>query len=1516
MIILSIIAVLLVSLAFTIPSVQTGAARWGTRKASEWLGARVELSKLAITFPLTITVEDFYVEDFQGDTMIYVSHVEAPVKSIIPRPLHLHFGQVSLRDGGFTLHEDDHDNINIKEVVERIKSARKPDKKRDFRIEFDAIRGARLRYSQYLNLKEFDSPINYGNMIIDLDTLCLNEFKVIDDSVCMSLQGASFNEISGFRVDTLRSDNIMVHEGKVWLDNVGIINSDTRMIMPKIHLTGRSWDTYSSYIDSVRTNVVAHNSTITTRTLAYFADIFQNIDLTATNLNCSVDNVLSRFEGHVTSADIEGVGIVADFTSRGLPDFPTTVWDLNIRSVNADAEAVQALVKGVTQKTLPQSIEKMLATQGRMRVGGTLRGSMENFKTDLTLSALSGVAHVHAAMKKRTEGGYTTNYRVSTSDFALSRLLSTPKIGNITLDASLNGALTAEGFDADYKVAVDSVRLLDYTYGGINGEGTIDRQCITTAIESRDPNLKFGLHATADFNEPKPLYLADLKVSRGDLRALGFNHRDSVAVIAFDAWVNMELTGLDDLAGEAYITNSTYHFNDEVLYGERIMLMGHNNEQSKYLKFESKFADAEFRSRLSYNDILAYLGSFADNYLPLLETQKPKRRKVRTTTQADINDYAMLSVRCKDVKNLTRSIAEGLQIADGTTLRFMFNPVSEDFSLTASSDYLEYNDMFATGLNVNADNKNDSLAMRLTAGNLYVKQLYIPNLRVQGGAKNHNLSLSTRFANTEEKYSAMLGLRTFMTQTENGRAVEVFVTPSHITNDNKTWYINSEGIVYDTARIAVRNFVISSPSKGGLGGVDTDSLRIDGVASRSYRDTLRVSLSNMDLTPLLKIAKTVGYDISAMANGKVDLVSALKGGRLNAKVDIDSMRVSGVDVAPVRINSRWDFQRQRVAVMLDNRRTGGNVVTGFYSPTQKRFMADVTADSLHLSLLDPILEDVLQNTTGKANARLRVTGDFTGERPQVKINGLATAPRFETTISYLNVRYGMDKVMVDFKDNVISLRPNFATDVRGQRCNVGLNVDLNHLKNIKYNIDLRPENLMVLNTTAKDNEMFYGKLYASGSASIRGDNMGAVMTARARPTGDSKFYFPLNSTTQASSASFVRWVDADSFVPDSTDYLQSRLMAYERKRKHMDEGGTPFKLGLDIDLTPDAELVLIIDPTMGGDMQGRGEGNLSINVDTATDAFTMHGAVTIVEGVYNFAMHNLFADKKFQIVPGGTITWTGDPTGALLSLEAVYKLKASLAPLAAGNSEMLRGNVPVECRIRLTDELMHPTIAFDVEVPNADLEIQNVVANAMTTQEMTATQFFSLLAFGSFYSESGGANESLSVGAVGSATGFEFLSNQLSSWLSSDQYDIILRYIPSNELTGDEFDFGFSKGLINNRLLLEIEGNYVSDRATTGAANNASNLSGDFFLTWLLNRSGSLKLKGFSQTITRFDENQGLQESGIGLYFKKDFNSLRELFTRKNKRNRKFATDSEREDAYFDNPDYRNTGNKAPATGQ
>ena len=120
------------------------------------------------------------------------------------------------------------------------------------------------------------------------------------------------------------------------------------------------------------------------------------------------------------------------------------------------------------------------------------------------------------------------------------------------------------------------------------------------------------------------------------------------------------------------------------------------------------------------------------------------------------------------------------------------------------------------------------------------------------------------------------------------------------------------------------------------------------------------------------------------------------------------------------------------------------------------------------------------------------------------------------------------------------------------------------------------------------------------------------------------------------------------------------------------------------------------------------------------------------------------------------------------------------------------------------------------------------------------------------------------------------MSNQLSNWLSSDDYNIILRYRPRSELTSDEIDFGFSKSLVNDRLLVELEGNYLVDNRMA-ASSNLSNFMGEAYITWLIDQNGNLKLKGFTQTIDRFDENQGLQETGVGVYYKEDFNNWADL---------------------------------------
>ena len=345
-----------------------------------------------------------------------------------------------------------------------------------------------------------------------------------------------------------------------------------------------------------------------------------------------------------------------------------------------------------------------------------------------------------------------------------------------------------------------------------------------------------------------------------------------------------------------------------------------------------------------------------------------------------------------------------------------------------------------------------------------------------------------------------------------------------------------------------------------------------------------------------------------------------------------------------------------------------------------------------------------------------------------------------------------------------------------------------------------------------------------------------------------------------------------------------------------------------LNVLPNVEMQLVIDPTVGDIIQGRGTGQITMHIVPNANIFEMRGEYTISEGDYLFTLQNIW-HKLFTVVPGSTVSWNGDPMGAQLNIDAVYETKASLTPLIGNSLQGIDTSraVPVECYIKLTDDMMSPTVTFDVKVPNVAPEIQTVIEKALNDQQSIATQMFWLLVANSFSAENVGA-----MGAsLGATTGFELLSNQLSNWLSGENYNIVLRYRPRTEQTGDEVDFGFSKSMLNNRLLVEVEGGYLSDAAMQA---RASNFVGEAFITWLIDPDGAFRLKGFTQTIDRYGENQGMQESGVGVYYSESFNTFKDLGeSLKNRFSRDSVAHAERVQKRKDNRDTRKERKQAKA---
>ena len=632
-----------------------------------------------------------------------------------------------------------------------------------------------------------------------------------------------------------------------------------------------------------------------------------------------------------------------------------------------------------------------------------------------------------------------------------------------------------------------------------------------------------------------------------------------------------------------------------------------------------------------------------------------------------------------------------------------------------------------------------------------------------------------------------------------------------------------------------------------------------------------MTLRNFSLAPFTQITSRVGYIVDGRTNGYATIHSALREPRIDAKIDMDSIDINGIGVPSLQLLSKWDFGRSRASLDISTRKDNRSIIQGYFAPSRTRYYARMRTDGVDVGLLDPLLSGVITDTKGWANVDVSITG----EGRMAELRGNIDVDSLATTIAYTQCRYSAPKATLKVENNRFTATDVPVFDQAKGTGTLSLNVSLAHLSNIEYGIDIKADNMKVLNTTERDNSMFYGEIYASGTGSVRGDKAGVKMDFVAHSDDNSKFYMPLTDNSEIQSADFVTFASKNNV--DTTSYLVRKKMMFENRRQRRMSSGDAMDITMALDVRPNAEVQLVIDPTVGDIIKGSGEGMLNLRINPQADIFEMYGDLTIEKGSYLFTLQNI-VNKWFDIEPGSTIQWTGDPLDALLNIDAVYKLKASLQPLLEGSltdSKRSSRAVPVECFIHLTDRLTQPNVTFDIVVPNADSDVQNIIASALATPESKSQQFLYLIIANSFISESSNSMSSSIGASATAATGFEMLSNQFSNWLSSDDYKIVLRYRPRTEQMSDEVDFGFSKGLVDNRLLIEVEGNYIVDK--TQVVNANSNFTGEAYLTWLIDRAGTLRLKGFTHTIDRFDENQGLQETGIGIYFKEDFDNAKDL---------------------------------------
>jgi hypothetical protein len=525
-------------------------------------------------------------------------------------------------------------------------------------------------------------------------------------------------------------------------------------------------------------------------------------------------------------------------------------------------------------------------------------------------------------------------------------------------------------------------------------------------------------------------------------------------------------------------------------------------------------------------------------------------------------------------------------------------------------------------------------------------------------------------------------------------------------------------------------------------------------------------------------------------------------------------------------------------------------VSGTYDPKQEESPLDlnVQMDQGELTLFQPFLKNLVANLSGTASAELQVRG-----KPfEPLINGSVGLNNASFVVNYLKTLYSINET-IDVKDSKIILKGVHITDKNGNQAIANGTVDMSTPLNPEIHVDIDATNFMVLNTTVKDNPLYYGNAFGTGTFTFNGPPDNMDIKIEAYTNRGTSISLPLNSPGTVSDKDFI------SFVPkDSAEVI--------KKINHF-QGLT---MSLDLNVTQEANAIIFTDL---GRLSGNGDGLLSLKISSLGD-FEMFGDYLISNGEFEFTAQD-FINKKFEINRGGSIRWTGNPTEALINLTAVYEVRTSVRPLyvAAGRGTGTDQRVMTQAEMTLNGNLLHPDISFGINFPT-DSYIQDELQSYLSDINNVNQQALSLIVRRSF-APGTGTDLTRELNSTVLSAGTELAFNQLNNIISQS---LNLNFVDFNIRSFNEASA--SLRLLSNRLILT--GGVTDRRAELNDFNVfGKEVVSDIEALYLIRKSGNLLLRASNRLSNRnFLNPTDEYISAVGLVYRQEFDTFSEFLRR------------------------------------
>lgn len=1334
------------------------------------------------------------------------------------------------------------------------------------------------------NRDSIKTGFNYNQFTCDIDEAQLQNFLALGDTIQFKLntllakdRGSLFqiNQLSTFfRI----SQQCMEFAG---LD----LNSGKSTVTDTVLFTFNGRRELNDFNEKVNIHANLQNTVLYPEDLALFAPEVGRLTKPIT-LNGIFDGRINNFKLTQMELSTGNTLLKGSLDMEGLPLLSETFTILDLKNSSLDFNDLSSVIN--------QNALDRLTPLGKVKMDGQFLGYFTDFVANGNFSGDLGQVTSDINFKVNEDDFNKSVYsgKIAVQNFDLGTYLNdTVNFQRVSLAGNVKGSgLTLTTADFKLNGKVDLIGIRDYNYTHISTNARFASEFFNGFIAINDPNLKFRAEGSIDLRKGINEIRVKANIDTAFFQNLKLTQRD--LFIRSDLDVNIKGLHIDSIVGTADIRNFNIKNNGQSLSLDVMQLISQRDQKNRAIHFQSSLMDGEIQGDFLVSDLSEDIQTVVREILLNIKNDQ----KEITTYYARKNDRpksyeTAFNLKLKNIAPVVQLLNIDLLVSDNTTVEGKFiSGYTTILQAYSTIDSLAYNKaLFVdTEVELTASKIADSthvLAMAFvnSARQYLTKDLRTKELMAEAiWNKNHVAFSLDADQQDQTNYVRLKGDLNFLPDSTQLRFL-----PSTIKILEKNWDFDPNNLI--TIRnqdITFQELKLKNASQFML---------VDGKISEDPNETLSIKVSELNLSILNPVT---GRDIAGTLNATFLLNDYYKAPQLQNDLRIDSLTVDKFLIGDVTGKNLWDPIQRKFLInfYIDRNQTRIVNVDGSYNPSRKNNPLEITAklEKANLKIVEPFFDDMFSNIGGTITGNYRITGHL--DAPFIEGEGKVADGQL--MINYLKTTYQFT--------GIIGLSPNSIffknIDMRDLFRNQGkLNGTITHqnFKGMRINVDANFSNFQVLNTTEKDNGLFYGQGYATGGLNITGPIANLKFTANARTDKNTRLYIPIGGTEEVEKKEFIRFVNfADSTYQNNLNNILSNKLDL-----------TGITLDFNLDVTPDALFEIIFDYKAGDIIRGRGNGDIQLQLDTKGE-FNMFGPFEFEQGGYNFTLYDII-NKEFEIQKGSRITWFGDAYAANLDISASYNQLASFGPIITDQSlstlPQLRRKYPVKVLLELEGPMLSPQINFDIvtsDLPQSivveghppvrlDFEFQTF-KNKLDEQELKR-QVFSLVVLRRFsppesFNTSGSIVNSVS----------ELLSNQLSNWISQvdENLEIDVDLSTLDEEAYNTFQLRLSYTFMNGRLRVTRDGTFYGNQNNSdiNANQNLSSIAGDWTVDYLLTADGKLKVKMYNRTnINPILNTLGSQNSvttGVSISHTQSFNNLKDIW-RSSRKKRAQSTDPE-----------------------